>query len=38
MDHKPLFSDDDLLSHWEPQYRAWHESGEDAVLRHRLRP
>lgn len=37
MDHKPLFSDDYLLSRWEPDFRAYQESGDDSRLHDRLR-
>jgi len=37
MDHNPLFSDDYLLSRWEPEFHAYLESGEDDTLRERLR-
>ena len=33
----PLFSDDYLLSRWEPDFRTYQESGEDETLLARLR-
>lgn len=37
MDHNVLFSDDYLLSRWEPKFREYLDSGDDARLQDKLR-